>query len=415
MRISAFLFLVGAVCAFGQQTGPEHRPLELRSPVADKNFYLLSALDRNPGARAAVKTDPTLAREAAARLAAIDRAVDSCGIDLNCNVAAFQWSEAQLEEGARALAALYRTSPAIRVLADGPLRFAGMYVRYRHLGGEEFLKRAFTDCIRGMNRVSDVYALGKPPRYPAIDSLAYKPDSDAYRSVVHNLAAVLQDDRASLDLAFSASLRFALELMMLNERDEAGRFEPLEKGENSAAFQRAQSLDWALYRYSAIVVPGAGNDRPGVRLSPSGRLNDDLAAKRYRDRKAPFILVSGGFVHPSQTEFCEAIEMKRDLIARLGIPEDAIIVEPHARHTTTNLRNAARLLFRYGIPFDRKALITTSPEQSQYIEDPRFAERCTKELGYQPVRLLKRISPFDLECLPAEESLQADPQDPLDP
>jgi hypothetical protein len=33
--------------------------------------------------------------------------------------------------------------------------------------------------------------------------------------------------------------------------------------------------------------------------------------------------------------------MKHDLMARFGIPADSIIVDAHARHTTTNMRNAA--------------------------------------------------------------------------
>jgi uncharacterized SAM-binding protein YcdF (DUF218 family) len=96
-------------------------------------------------------------------------------------------------------------------------------------------------------------------------------------------------------------------------------------------------------------------------LSPAGRLRDELAAKRFRDGKAPFLIVSGGFVHPIRTEFSEAIEMKHDLMTRFGIPADSIIVDPHARHTTTNMRNAARLMYRYGIPFDKTALVTTDP------------------------------------------------------
>jgi uncharacterized SAM-binding protein YcdF (DUF218 family) len=101
--------------------------------------------------------------------------------------------------------------------------------------------------------------------------------------------------------------------------------------------------------------------------------------------------------------------MKRDLIARFGIPGAAIIVDPHARHTTTNMRNAARLLYRYAIPFDRKALVSTDPDQSRYIEDPLFARRCMDELGYVPFRLLGRTSPLDLEFLPVKESLQGRP------
>ncbi|MGD1097878.1 MAG: hypothetical protein ABSB35_38555 [Bryobacteraceae bacterium] len=89
--------------------------------------------------------------------------------------------------------------------------------------------------------------------------------------------------------------------------------------------------------------------------------------------------------------------------------------DPHARHTTTNIRNAAREIYRYGVPFDKKALITTDPSQSRYIEDPDFEKRCLKELGYAPLQLLGRTSAFDLEFLPRIESLQADPLDPLDP
>ena len=415
MRAATFLFALGTALAFQNATEPARRPVELHSPVEDKNFYLLSALERTPGARDAVKTNPVLARIAAERLAALDRAVNSCNLDIECHAAAFRWSDAQMEEAAHALAALYRTSPAIRTLTDGPLRATGLYVRYQDLGGPDLLEHAWSDCIRGIDRAIDVYALGKPPRYPAIDSIAYDVKTEAHRRVVQHVAAVLEDDRASLGSAFSASLRFVLDLMMVNRRDEAGRFEPMETGENAAAFRRAKSVEWSRYPYTVIVVPGSGNDRPGVRLSPNGTLRDEIAAKRFREGKAPFILVSGGFVHPSQTEFSEAIEMKRDLIARFGIPDAAIIVDPHARHTTTNMRNAARLLYRYAIPFDRKALVSTDPDQSRNIEDPLFARRCMDELGYVPFRLLGRISPLDLEFLPVKESLQADPQDPLDP
>ena len=290
-----------------------------------------------------------------------------------------------------------------------------MYVRYQSLGGDQLLDHAWADCIHGINRMIDVYGLGKAPRYPAIDSITYDVKTDAWRHIVQNLAATLEDNRASLALFSSPSMRFALELMWLNHRDEAGRFEPMETGENALAYRRIKSVDWAKYPYSVIVVPGAGNDLPGFRLSPEGKLRDEIAVKRFREGKAPFLLVSGGFVHPSQTEFAEAIEMKRDLMARFGVPADAILIDPHARHTTTNMRNAARLMYRYGMPFDKKALVTTDLGQSQNIESPAFAKRCMDELGYVPQQILGRISPFDLEFRPALDSLQADPLDPLDP
>jgi len=415
MRRIFVLLLAGAALAFQSAPEPEHKPVELRSPVQDKNFYLLSLIERTPVVREAVKKDPTLARIAGERLASIDYAVQTCKIELDCNSGAFRWSAGQIDEAGQALAALYTASSPVHEAVDGSLRASGTYVLYAESAGADFVQHAWSDCMHGINHAIAVYGLGKPPRYPAIDSITYDPKADAYRRIVQHLVAVLQDDRDSLDLAFSASLRFALELMMFNHRDEAGRFEPMENGVNAAAFKRVGSIDWSRYPYTVIVVPGSGNDRPGVRFSPNGMLRDEVAAKRYRDGKAPLILVSGGYVHPNQTEFAEAIEMKRDLMTRFGIPEEAIIVDPHARHTTTNLRNAARLMYRYGIPFDRKALVTTDLSQSRSIENPAFVTRCNAELGYMPVRVLGRASLFDLEFLPLKESLQADPQDPLDP
>ncbi len=411
------LLLLGAAIAHAQLKAgePTRAPLKLEWPLEDKNFDLLSVIERSPEVRAAVKADPVLARLAATRIAALDKAAGSCNLDLECYAAAFQWTDRQSSEAARALAALYRDSAAVRGWTDGPLRASGAYVRNNGLGGEEFLERAWTECVRGVNRIVDVYGLGKPLRWPAIDSMTYDPKSERYQGLIHSITAFLADDRESLDLFFQPSLRFALELMTLNHRDEAARYEPMEMGENAAAYARIRSIGWDRYPYSAIVVPGSGNDRPGVRLSPDGKLRDEIAARRFRQGKAPLLIVSGGFVHPNQTEFCEAIEMKRDLMTRFGIPAEAILVDPHARHTTTNMRNAARLMYRYGVPFDRKALVTTDLSQSQYIESDEFRGRCVKELGYSPYKSIRRTSPFDLEFLPLIDSLHIDSQDPLDP
>ena len=411
MRLAAFFAM--AACLFAAE--PARFPLVLLSPVQDKNFYFFSMIERIPALRAAVHNDPALARIAAARLADLDSASKTCAVNVECYAKAFTWTPEQTTEAGQALAALYRVNPAVHAFADGALRDTGMYMRYNNLPSEELLQRAWTDCATGINHILDVYALGKPPRYPAVDVITYSPKEQLYPRVLENITLFLAEDRAALDLFFSPSLRFALETLTLNDRDEAGRFEPMDRAENLAAFQRVRGIDWTRYPYSAIVVPGSGNDRPGPRISPAGRVRDEIAAKRFREGKAPFIIVSGGFVHPNQTEYAEALEMKHDLMARFNIPAEAIIIEPHARHTTTNMRNAARLIYRYGIPFEKPALVTTDTYQSKYIEDEGFAKRCIAEMGYVPYKLLRRTSPFDLEFVPLIESLHADPMDPLDP
>lgn len=402
---AAFLACGAAFLACGAAFAqPAAKPLPLQAPVRDKNFYLLSLFETDD----AVRKDPVLARIAAERKASLEKAAKTCALDLDCYAAAFQWTDAQIAEAGHALALL-------RFKSMAELRSGGMYVRYEKLSDPEMLEKAWADCARGMNRMIDLYALGKAPRYPAIDSMTYDAKTDTWKRVIQNLTLVIQENGASLDLFFSSSQKFALEALWLNHRDESGRYEPMESGENAAALAKVKTVDWSKFPYSALVIPGAGNDRPGVRLSAAGKLRDEIAAKRFRDGKAPFIIVSGGHVHPNQTEYAEALEMKRDLMARLGVPESAIIVDPHARHTTTNMRNAARLMYRYGIPFDKKALVSTDASQSAYIEDKGFEKRCLDELGYVPYRLLTRTSPFDIEFLPLIESLQSDPIEPLDP
>ena len=72
------------------------------------------------------------------------------------------------------------------------------------------------------------------------------------------------------------------------------QFEPLEKeGENKAAAAAVRSTDWSKYPYATIVVPGEGPEISSVPLDPMGRMRCDLAAARYRNKKAPFIIVSG--------------------------------------------------------------------------------------------------------------------------
>jgi hypothetical protein len=115
-----------------------------------------------------------------------------------------------------------------------------------------------------------------------------------------------------------------------------------------------------------------------------------------------------------QTPYCEAIEMKKYLIAKYKIPETSILVEPYARHTTTNFRNAARLAFRYRIPA-ALALVTSSEDHIAAVTRDEFRTRNLNELGYFPVEFIRRISAVEAEFKPSVVSLFFDANDPLDP
>lgn len=394
---------------------PDPSPLGFTLPVKEKNFYLLARMEQDRSVAGVLAAHPALREMGERKRRNLREALQKCESDLACHVAAFRWTPEEIVTAGGALREVYRASPLLQRFVDDALRRSGVFHRYRDKTGEELLVQAWTDAAQGMERIVDRYGEGKAPRYPAIDAAAYDVKSDTYRRLVHIAVTVLDELAPPQAPFFDLPLRFSLALLEINRRDEAGRFEPLEEGENRAAYRSVSSMDWRRYPYTVIVVPGAGSDRPGLPLSPWGKMRLALAAKRYREGKAPFILVSGGFVHPNQTPYCEALEMKKSLMADFGIPESAILIDPHARHTTTNLRNAVRILYRYGIPAGRKALITTDLYQSRYIEAPSFNERCLKEMSLIPHRIVGRISPADLEFLPQLDALHADAVDPLDP
>ena len=405
-----------AVLCFAQGVpNPRPAPLNLTQPIRDKNFYVLSLLERDPEAKKAIEADVSLARLANAKREGFEHAADTCGEDNACLHAAFRFSEADIVSAADALRQLYAGNSAIHRLTDGALRDSGAYIRYNAEPGADALAHAWRDAAAGINRLISIYGEGARPRSGEIDAVAYDVTTPAFRLLLRTVVAVLREKASQQPLFFQPSLDYGLYLLDLSRRDEAGRHEPMEQKDNRAAFRRIRTIRWSDYPYTAIVVPGSGTDRLSWNLSPAGKLRSELAARRFHEKKAPLILVSGGYVHPNQTPFAEAIEMKKLLMTEFGIPEDAILVDPHARHTTTNLRNAARILYRYGVPFDRKALVTTDPWQSAGIENPGFAKRCIAEMGYVPLRVLGRTSAFDLEFIPLIESLQIDPADPLDP
>jgi len=107
--------------------------------------------------------------------------------------------------------------------------------------------------------------------------------------------------------------------------------------------------------------------------------------------------------------------MKKYLLHDCAIPESAVIMEPQARHTTTNFRNATRLMIRYGMPVGKSALCVSTRDQTDYIDNAGFDRRNLHELGYLPYREKKRLDIHSIEFYPVMDCLQMDPGDPLDP
>jgi hypothetical protein len=131
---------------------------------------------------------------------------------------------------------------------------------------------------------------------------------------------------------------------------------------------------------------------------------------------APSVIVSGGAVHSADNE---AVLMREWLIDQ-GVEPARILVEPCARHTTTNLRNAGRILLAHGAS---EALVVTSDEpdwlprpsgwrfaeQSYYLGFPwisSFHLRCLVELGYR-VGELTWLEPMHVRFRPSNQVFRA--------
>ena len=65
---------------------------------------------------------------------------------------------------------------------------------------------------------------------------------------------------------------------------------------------------------AAFLVLGSGGRDLTTSISPIGAQRTDVAAQLFLQHKAPLIIVSGGYVHPMQTPYCEAIEMKKHIM-----------------------------------------------------------------------------------------------------
>jgi hypothetical protein len=411
--ISIFFFLaIGKTFAQSLQPDPHYKLVTANNWVKSKSYYLLTLFEQDKEVSALLKNDALLAKLTQAKVNALQTSLTNCK-DALCLPEQLKFTNEDIQSISARLTALYKSGNALDRLVKMHLIPSGTYILYKNLTPAELLVKAWEQDATAVNYAIDVYAEGKKPNYPAIDSISFKTTAKAYYTLMYDCSTVVLADVKNTRLFFEPALQAALTYLEINERQDPANYEPMAATVNKAAFDRVKLVKWDKFPYSHILVPGAGPDNLTTLLSGEGMLRCRLAAIQYRAGKAPYIVVSGGNVHPFKTKNNEALEMKVYMMKTLHISENAIIIEPHARHTTTNIRNDARLVFRYGIPFNKPGYIVTNKSQTDFIMT--MDGRCEKELKYVPYKLGKRISETEVEFYPLIESLQIDADEPLDP
>ncbi|MES2266985.1 MAG: YdcF family protein [Bacteroidota bacterium] len=409
-----FLFLTVISIAKSQIAGPS-AAYKLQSGgnwVKAKNYYLLTLIEQDKQVQSLIKTDAELSKLSQDKYNALQAAMKSCKDGL-CLPAASKFTDADIELVSSRLAALYKPGNALDKLVKTQLIPSGCYILYKDETPANLLIKAWQQDAAAVNHTIGVYAEGRKPNYPVIDSISFDVHKKNYLILMYDCATEVADVTRSTSFFFAIPLHSALTYLEINERNNAGDFEPMATTENKLAVAKIKTTNWAGYPYSHILVPGAGPDNLTTPLSGEGMLRCRTAARAYFAGKAPFVVVSGGAVHPYKTRNNEAVEMRKYMIETLHVPAYAVIIDPHARHTTTNIRNDVRIVFRYGMPFAKPGLIVTDKYQNDFIEN--MEKRCLNELKYVPYKLGKRLSETALEFYPVITSLQIDADEPMDP
>lgn len=386
-------------------------------PFADtletRVFPLFAMMRSADGWAPALRGDPVLRTLALERASRVPRTI--CAPSPQCLADAWVWTDADIAMVETRLRLLLRDRRLAQALVAAQMRPSGRFARNATLADAELVATAWAETAAAINRVIVVYAKGVPPLYPKIDTMIFDIAAPEFATVLsaHGVAsaALVRDDA----LFFDISLRYAVGLLQMNERTDAGSYRPLLGGANAAALRAIGRTDWKKQRYTALLVFGHGPEDAESRTGVMGHIRMRIAAELFARGLAPFIIVSGGNVHPNRTPFNEAFEMKRLLIEQHGIPADRILIEPHARHTTTNLRNVARLLLAAGFPANRPALIVSDDRTIRYIGSTELAQRNVREMGVQPGSIAPGPNMFSLEFTPAPIAFHVEAADPLDP
>lgn len=381
--------------------------------LSKRIFYLSYGLEKNPKLKEIIVKDDILYRFFLTKEESLQHAILNC-TDMDCMVEAISLSEDENDEIISRLSKIYnQNNQVFSDFMQSTIRPSHSYEFYTHYSDSALFIKAWEEERNGINYIYKAYLQNKGLIYPRVDSAKFEVGSMDYLKAVKQIVQhSIKDKKSNVFFRFSKDI--AIAILQLNDRDEAIRFYPLSKV-NQEAYTYIPTIKWEDYSYSGVLVLGIGPKNNGIALSEGGKRNCRMGVKLYRDKKTPLIVVSGGYVHPYGTPFCEAEQMKIYLMDSLGIPEKAVIMEPHARHTTTNIRNTNRIFLRHGVPGNLPIILASNKRHMDYIVSDRFRKVYLRDIGFVTHSRLSRISDTTASYYPTMSSFQINTTEPLDP
>ncbi|MBI2390350.1 MAG: YdcF family protein [Deltaproteobacteria bacterium] len=224
------------------------------------------------------------------------------------------------------------------------------------------------------------YEKDVPKAEPTPSSCGYPSPTSEIEPESRTFAALEREALRYEAIANGAGSELPFDLSCELPKEERVRAAKINATTLRATARRAKEARWP---YAAIATFGYGSKdqlktplpgwRPG-QACPSlttielGRLQPNVtragrAADAWKAGIAPAVIVSGGAVH---AEIYEAWLLDYLLTCRLGVPADAVLVDPCAQHTHTNVRNTGGLVVALG---GRAAYVVTDSLQANYLQD----------------------------------------------
>lgn len=150
-------------------------------------------------------------------------------------------------------------------------------------------------------------------------------------------------------------------------------------------------------RPSDVAIVLGSKVNPDGTLSPRLQARLDSALLLYRQKFAPFIIVSGGF---GQEGHDEALVMQ-DYLRRNGVPETAIIADQHGDNTEATAHNGAALMQQRGW---KSAIVVTQyfhiARSAWALRNAGVASVTTAHARYHEVRDLYATAREAVACVP---------------
>lgn len=412
--IISFLFIAAILTALSGENQPKVG-YQLVNPqkVESKNYYFFSVINESELMKNVFSDNATLRRIAVGKYNRLLQSEDS----YNSIAEALKFTSEEIGAVANELSQLYKSEKVLEDIYRNHVVASGCYYLLTDKSGDpaEIIGKIWEQDAHAMNKLIDIYGKGEKPFYPNIDSISYTVGGRKHNMLMAAARSLILLEAENNPLFYFIPYYAGKLMLDINDRDESVVYEPLGENENKASYERIKTIDWDAYSYSVIVILGWGPDNYDFPLNPGAKIRIRTAVTKFKEGVAPFIIVTGGKVYPYKTRNVEAYHMKRYLMQEFNIPEDHIIIEPYARHTTSNIRNSARIIYRTGIPINKPMLVSSTEQHISTVASDAFVQRCQKELNLVPYTLGKRTGLNFVELYPLPNALQINLIEPIDP